>query len=178
MHIRQTENQLVITETPGCVWILASLFLLVGGAFVWGALGGFVDWHLHSPLLLAAALLMGAASVAAGVWLIGRAPVTTIVIDRIDDLVTWTQRGIFGTTEEVFCFDEIDQFRLVSDFDDEGARIWTLGLELFDGRLLTVGSLPSHFEENEQRYVFAANNFIRKQLRPMELILDDDEEER
>src|SRR5687767_2468311 len=130
MQIQQTENELVIRETPGCLWIFGSFFALVGGAFVYGALGGFVDFARHELWTLALAFLMGSTGVGVGVWMIYRAPVTKIVINRIANEVLMTRYGLFGREETFYAFDEIEHFSLIEENDGEGDPVWSLGMNL------------------------------------------------
>lgn len=180
MKTTQTPNFLTLYETPGCLWFIGLFFMLVGGIFVYGALGGFADYNSQSPWMLAAALLMGSCGVGAGIWIIYGAPITKVVIDRINDEIVMTKRGLFGRRETVYAFEEIKYFRLIEDRDDEGAPIWSVGMELADGELVKITSLPSHSEEYERKYIFETNEFMNKQLPAIEMILacaDEEDEE-
>src|SRR5215204_2147898 len=110
MQIEQTENALIIRETPGCLWIFGLFFALVGGVFVYGALGGFVDYGSQSLWMLFLAFVMGSIAVAAGIWIIYGAPVTRIVIDRFENEVWMTRYGLFGKQESLYAFDQIELF--------------------------------------------------------------------
>ena len=44
MQIEQTGNEFIVRETPGCLWIFGLFFAFVGGIFVYGSLGGFMDY--------------------------------------------------------------------------------------------------------------------------------------
>lgn len=164
MKTTQTPNFLTLYETPGCLWFIGLFFMLVGGIFVYGALGGFANYQSQSPWMLAAALLMGSCGIGCGIWIIYGAPITKVVIDRINDEVVMTKRGLFGKRETVYAFEEIKYFRLIEERDDEGAPIWSVGMELSDGELVKVTSLPSHSEEYERKYIFQTNEFMRKEM--------------
>lgn len=172
MKTTQNTNFLTLYETPGCLWFIGLFFMLVGGIFVYGALGGLKDYQTQSPWMLAAALLMGSAGVGVGFWIIYGAPLTKVVVDHINDELTITKRGLFGKRETIYTFEEIKYFRLIEDRDDEGAPIWSVGMELIDGELIKITSLPSHSEEYERKYIFQTNEFMRKQLPATEMILD------
>src|SRR5215203_5241773 len=130
MQIEQTENALIIRETPGCLWIFGLFFAIVGGLFVYGALGGFADFGSQELWMLFLAFVMGSIAVAAGVWIIYRAPVTRVVINRIENEVWMTRYGLFGRQETFYDFGEIEQFCLIEDVDDESHPIWSLGMNL------------------------------------------------
>ena len=177
MQTEQTENYLIIRETPGCLWIFGLFFVLVGGAFVYGALGGFVDYARHELWMLALAFVMGSIGVATGVWIIYRAPITKVVINRLDNEVFMTRYGLFGKRETFYDFEEIEQFRLIEERDSEGDKIWSLGMDLYDGETIKISSLPSHDERFIQNFVFQTNEFTRKQLPFCEMILDAADED-
>lgn len=176
MHTEQTENELIIKESPGCLWIVGLFFAFVGGVFVYGALGGLADYARQSPLMLALALLMGSCGVAAGVWIIYRAPITKVVVDRIEETVSMTRYGLFGRQQTFYHFDEIERFCLVEEMDDENSPVWSFGMKLTTGETLKITSLASHFEEYERKYIFQANEFIGKQIPPAQMILEFDED--
>lgn len=174
MKIERSGDKLMISETPGCVWIFAMLFVIVGGAFVYGALGGFRDLNLQPPVIVGLTLAFGVIGISVGIWIISRAPITRVVIDRENRIVVWTKFGFFGRTTSVYRFDAISQFCLIEERDDEGAEIWSFGMELVNHEFLRIGGVASHFEENERRLVFAANEFAGKQLTAVELALSEE----
>ncbi len=177
MQISQTNDKLLIQETPGCLWIFGLLFVFIGGAFVFGALGGLADYDRQSPLMLFAAFSFGVVGIVAGIRIISRAPISHIVVDRFHSIVVWTRYGFMGRDTSVYRFEDVECFRLIEDRDDEGAEIWWLGMELVNGEVLRIGAVASHFEENERRFVFAANAFAGKQLTATELAFDELEDE-
>jgi hypothetical protein len=177
MQSEQTENYLVIRETPGCLWIFGLFFAVVGGLFVYGALGGFADYGGQELWMLALAFVMGAIGVGAGVWIIYRAPVTRVVIDRLENEVFITRYGLFGKRETFYGFDEIEEFCLIEESDDESNPIWLLGMNLTDGETVKISSMPSHDERFVNNFVIQTNVFSRKQLPFCELILDTADEQ-
>src|SRR5687767_6472076 len=133
MQIERTSNELVIRETPGCLWIFGLFFALVGGVFVYGSLGGFTNSGSQMLWTLVLAFLMGSLGVAAGVWIIYGAPITKVVINRIDNEVFMTRYGLFGKQKSFYNFEDIEQFRLIEEEDDEGRLVWSLGMQLTNG---------------------------------------------
>ena len=177
MNISQTENELVIRESPGCLWLSGLFFAFVGGVFVYGALGGLNDYARQSPLVLAIALSMGLIGVGAGIWIIYEAPITKIVADRIENTLVMTRYGLFGKRETFYDFDDIEYFCLLEEKDDEGSPIWSFAMKLADEEVIKITSLASHSEEYERVYVFRANEFMRKQLTPTQMFFDGQDEE-
>ncbi len=82
MKVEKTDNELIIRETPGCIWIFSSLFLVVGGLFVYGSLGGFVNGNEVPLWTLFVAFLMGSIGCGVGLWLIYNSPITKVVFNR------------------------------------------------------------------------------------------------
>jgi hypothetical protein len=176
MQIERTENELIIRETPGCLWIFGLFFAFVGGVFVYGSLGGFVDFRRHEFWMLALAFVMGGIGVCAGVWIISRAPITKIVINRIENEVFMTRYGLFGKRETFYDFDEIEQFCLIEEQDDEGSPIWSLGMNLSSGETIKISSMPSHDERFKRGFVFQTNEFMYKQISATETVFELEDE--
>ena len=177
MNVEQTENQLIIRETPGCLWLFGLFFAFVGGVFVYGALGGFTDYAQQSPLMLTFALVMGLIGVAGGIWIIYKAPITKIVADRIENTVMMTRYGLFGKREKFYDFDDIEYFCLLEEKDHEGDPIWSFAMKFKDEEIVKITSLASHSEEYERVYVFRVNEFMRKQLTSTQMIFEAEDEE-
>lgn len=178
MQAEQTETELIIRESPGCLWMFGLFFAFVGGVFVYGSLGGLADYDRQAPWMLALAFLMGAIGIAAGIRIIYRAPITQIVINRVENEVLMTRYGLFGRQKTLYNFDEIEQFCLIEERDSEGDEIWSLGMKLINDETVKITSLPSHDERFKSNFVFQANEFMRKQLPSTEMILEAADEDR
>ena len=176
MQIERTANELIIRETPGCLWIFGLFFALVGGLFVYGSLGGFYDFGRQTITALIVAFVMGAIGMAAGVWIIYRAPITRVLIDRVENEVLITRFGLFGKRKKTYTFDAVERFCLVEEVDDEGSPIWSLGIKLSSGETIKISSSPSHDERFKQNFVFEINEFMFKQLSPAQMILVEPDE--
>jgi hypothetical protein len=163
MQVERIENQLIIRETPGCIWIFSLLFLVVGGLFVYGSLGNFESGG--APLwLLPLTFVFGSIACAVGLWLLNRAPITRIVINRDNETLSYTTYGVAGRTHKLYHFDEIEKFCLIEELDDESSLIWSLGLEFIDGEVIKISALASHNQKYKLDFVFAANEFMYKQM--------------
>lgn len=176
MQTEQTGNELVVRETPGCLWIFGLFFVFVGGMFVYGSLGGFVDYASHELWMLALALLMGLIGVAAGIWIIYGAPITKLVINRIENTVLMTRYGLFGRRESFYALAEIERFCLIEEKDDEGNDIWFLGMKLTNEETIKISSHASHDERFTSHFVFQANEFTHKQIPSSEMIIEYEDE--
>src|SRR5688500_6881440 len=107
MKSEQNANELTIQETPGLLWILGALFLFVGGIFVYGSLGGFTNADEVPQYAIYLSFFMVAIAVAAGLWIIYRAPVTKISVNRLSHTISVTKFGLFGKKENIYSFDDI-----------------------------------------------------------------------
>lgn len=178
MHTEQTENELIIQETPGCLWIFGLFFAVIGGIFVYGSLGGFSNRDEVSPFAIYLSFLIGATGVAVGIWLIYRAPVTKVVVNRQTNTVVHTRRGLAGKQENIYSFGQIKQFCLVEEVDDEGDPIWSLGMELSNGETIIISSLQSHNEKYKRDFVFQTNEFMHKQIASTQMIFEIEDKDR
>ena len=176
MHTEQTENELIIRETPGCLWIFGLFFAFVGGIFVYGSLGGLADYAGQSPWMLALTLVMGAIGVGAGIWIVYNAPITKIVINRVENTVAMTRYGLLRDQKYAYDFDDIEGFCLSEETDDEGDPIWYFALKLIDDETIKITSLASHSETYQRQYIFRANEFMHKQLSSSQMILESEDE--
>ena len=176
MKLRQNANELIIEETLGCLWILGLFFAVIGGIFVYGSLGGFTNRDEVSQFVIYLSFLMGAIGVAVGIWIIYRAPITKIVVNRQTNRVTHTRRGLSGKQEKNYSFGQIKQFCLVEEKDSEGDLIWSLGMELSSGETIKISSLESHNEKFKRDFVFQTNEFLQKQMPSVQSILEMEEE--
>jgi len=164
MRTEQTENELIIKETPGCLWIFGLFFAVIGGVLVYGSLGGFTNRDEAPQYAIYLSFLMGAIGVAVGIWIIFRAPVTKIVVNRQTNEVTHTRIGLSGKKEKIYSFGQIKQFCLIEEVDDESNPIWSLGMELSSGETIKISSLESHNEKFKRDFVFQTNEFLQKQM--------------
>lgn len=164
MKIERTDQTLTIKETPGCLWIFGLFFIIVGGSFVFGALGGYSNYSSLSPLILGAHLLGGLIGVACGYWVIYVAPVTRLTLDRSSETVTLKRRGIAGKVDRIFTFAEIKQFSLIEERDSEGDPIFSLGIDLTSSEEIKLSALQSHDEAFKRNFVFETNQFIYRQM--------------
>jgi hypothetical protein len=160
----QTQNELIIIETPGCMWIIALLFVSIGGVIVYGSVGGFTNYHQIEFYKIFLAFVMGMIGVSAGCWLVYRSPITKVTINNLSETVYLQRFGISGKTKNQYTFDEISQFSLISEKDTEGDPIWLLGMELADGEVIRISSLESHSEEFKRKFVYETNLFMNKQM--------------
>lgn len=164
MRLEEQFDQITVQETPGCLWIFGMFFALIGAAFVYGSLGGFVNFGIVPIWQLLLAFLMGAIGIAAGIWIIYLAPFNRVIINRQTEIITHQKIGLFGKQTKTYPFERLRQFSLIEENDDEGALMWSLGMELSDGETIKISSLPSHSEKFKREFVFQINDFMHKPI--------------
>lgn len=176
MKSRQINGELVITETPGCLWIFGLFFVFVGGIFVYGSLGGFSDYGSIAVWQLALACAMGAIAVGVGIWIIYRAPANKIIINSYDKTVVLQRLGLRGKTRIIYNFEEINRFCIIEEQDDESNLIWSLGMERTDGETIKISSFASHNESFKRDFVFQINEFMHKQMPSAQVVFELEDE--
>jgi len=172
MKIKQTENELIIQETPGCLWIFGLFFAFVGAIFVYGSFGGLTDYDKQAAWMLMLAFLMGAIAVACGVWIISRAPVLTVSTKRL------FIRNTACRARKNFAFVLMKSNNSASskNKDGEGDAIWSLGMDLANRETIKISSLEIHDESFKRNFVFQTNEFMRKQMLSSQIIFELEDE--
>ena len=161
MKIKRAENNLILQDSPGCLWIFGSFFVLIGALFVYGSLGGFENRDEVPTYAIYLAFFMGAIAVGVGIWQIYIHPFSQISIDKQTRTIVCTQKGLFGKREKVYRFEEVAEFCVAESEDDESNPIWRTALKLNDGKTIEISKVWEHSRENSETAAETANNFIR-----------------
>jgi hypothetical protein len=164
VKIERSGQTLTIKETPGCLWIFGLFFASIGAMFVYGALGGYSNYDQAARWIIAAHLFGGLCAIAAGYWIVYKAPITRITIDRSAETVTYKKKGLSGRSDRVLRFSEIERFLVLEDRDDDGDPIYSLAFELADGEVVSISAISSLVESFKRDFVFQANEFLYKQM--------------
>jgi len=176
MKLKTNENELIIKEAPGCLWIFGLFFIGVAGTILYGSLGGFTNYREIPPWQIALAFFMGSIGVAAGFWIIYVAPVTTVRVDKRRNILALTRRGITGKTEDIYTLAQVKDFCLIEETDSEGEPIFSLGLDFVGGQIVKLSSLASPSEGYKRDLVYRANEFLARQRPSFENAFDDRDE--
>lgn len=176
MQTEQTENELIIRESPGCLWIFGLLFGIVGGFFIYGAVGVFTNYGREITWMLVLTFVIGASALSTGAWIIYGAPITKVVINRAENTVSIVCLGLLGRSETLYYLDEIERFCLVAEIDGKGDDVWFLGMKLTNDETIKISSFASHDELFKSNFVFQANEFTQKQMPFVQMILETKDE--
>ncbi len=153
MRIAERNGVLVLQDSPGLHWFLGLLFAVVGAVFVLGPVWLFTNRASVSWEVRALAVLMGGVGVATGVWVLTRAPRSTLEIDRRADRVRIRRRGVGGTEAHAWPIQEIAGVRLADDRDDEGDAVFRVEVVLRNGDGVPISLLWTHGREPAETVV-------------------------
>jgi hypothetical protein len=125
-------------------WLLGLLFAGVGSLFALGPLGLFRDAPtLRWPVgILCTAL--GAVVVAAGLWVLSRAPRSRLTVDATADRVQLRRWGLAGRFAVEWPLAEVAAVRLVESRDDEGGAVFQVHLVMREGASVPVSPVWYH----------------------------------
>lgn len=164
MKVEESVNTIKIDETPGCLWIVGLFFVVIGGIFLWGTLGGFSNWNEIETWELAVAFFICVGGIAAGVWIISSGPIARVAIDRVENTVSINKYGFFGKRSRFYRFEEVQHFYLIENTDSDDEPTWSIGMRLISGETIPITALSVSAEEYQQGYVFQFNEFMRKEM--------------
>jgi hypothetical protein len=162
MKIERIENELILRDAPGGLWIFGLFFAIIGAIFVFGSLGGFTNYDEVPRYAIYLSFLMGATGIGVGVWQISAHPLSKIIINPQIKIVRRTERGLFKNRDETYHFEEIAQFIAIEDEDDESNPIWKLAMLLKDGETIELTKVWSHDAEKYPETAQSLNQFARK----------------
>jgi hypothetical protein len=145
INIKETPEQLVIKDAPGCTWLFSSFFLAIGSIFVLGPLFFNSDRFDQPWYVNLLGITMGAIAVATGLWIIGRTPASTVIFDRLLYRVILRQGWRKERRERSWSWKEVSEVRVKQEKDSDGDPVYRLQLVLRSGEVtwLTQVSSPS-----------------------------------
>ncbi len=164
MKITREGTDLIISDNPGCIWLLGAFFIGVGSVFVFGGSGGYVYLEQHPRWVALVHVFLGAGAVVCGLWQIVQHPMRRLVISRTAETIALRERGFFNGGRRTFRFAETERFRLETEKDSDGDDCFWLVLELRNGERLRVSSYAGHDEAVQRSVMFEANQFIYRQM--------------
>jgi len=147
MRVSELGDRLVVSSTPGCLWLFG-LWFVAGGALAVFATCFATNAHELSWWARLAALGVGVAALAAGVFIVAQAPAVRTELDRAADrgVVISRALGRAARVEEFRCSDvrglEVHEAR-----DGDGDATFQLRLWLRDGRVVALHGNVSYGRE-------------------------------
>ena len=107
VRTRVEPGRLILEDSPGCFWLFGLFFLLLGSLPIAGLFGLFAEpWKVRgweAP----AAVLLGLAAVAAGLYVVYTSPRTRVIFDVTRGRVSVSRRGLLRREDLRFGLDEL-----------------------------------------------------------------------
>lgn len=160
MHVKEKTNQIILTDRAGCVWLLCLLFIFVGGTILYGALGGFTNWHEVRPWVLVVSALMGMLGLFVGFSIIFATPIATVILNRKTGTLLHRRRGLVTTDERVIHFAEIEEFFVVEEKDHEGDWVYRIDMKMKSGEELRLTQVMEPVKEDNEALALRLNEYI------------------
>jgi hypothetical protein len=132
--VRTTGGRLVVDASTGPVPVLGVFFLLIGGIFVYGLLGGFVNLYDVERWERAVAWAVSLTVMGAGVWILHEARSHRTVIDPVRRTVVIARRAPFHTAREQIRLAEVREAVVTREVDSDGDPVHGVAIELQGNR--------------------------------------------
>ena len=147
-----------VRDNPGLWWLLALLFVGVGGGFVYFGIAHAIEieWW-QAPV----ALIVGAAAGGVGIWWAWRSPLSTVAVNPAQQDVRLVQYGLFGRRIQTVPFARIEDVIVERQSDSEGAAVVRPALLLRDGTRVPLSALWQHDVKRISRSVAALRAAMR-----------------
>ena len=161
MRLIRAGEQLVVTDTPGCLWAFALVFV-ASGTFVLTIPLFSAEWATFGLWERAAVVTIGVGHLAAGLGLLRYHPATRTELDRTNGTGAHRVRlvGSPRTTVTTFALSDVLQVRLQESKDSDGDPMYQLRLTLRDGRALFLQGRPTHGEAAAKENLHAIKEFL------------------
>jgi hypothetical protein len=138
------DGTLVVDDAPVLHWLLALLFVGVGGLFVVGPLGVFTDADRLRWWVRAAIAAVGSLGVIVGGWVLARAPRSRLTVRPAPAAVRLQRWGLRGRAGWEWPRAAVTGVQLVQGADDEGGAVFQLHLLLRDARPVPLSIVWTH----------------------------------
>lgn len=132
--VRLEGSRLVVEASVGPIPVLGLFFALIGGIFVYGLLGGFVNLHDVEPWERGVAWAVSLAVMSTGAWILHEARSHATVIDPERRMVVIARRAPFHTARERIRLAEVREAVVTRDADSDGDPVYGISLELQGNR--------------------------------------------
>jgi hypothetical protein len=138
MRLKDEPRRLIIRNSPRLHWILGVLLAAAGGFALLVAVGLASDVRTFTIAGRVAAGLLGGLVLALGAWVYLRAPLSTVVVDRVRQAVTLTRRGLFHTIAEEYPASAIVDVRVKKERGGKRGPLYRVEFLLDSGSVVPV----------------------------------------
>jgi len=144
MWLKDEPRLLVIRNSPRLHWIPGVLLAGAGGFALLVAVGLAGDGRTYTAAVRVAAGLLGGLVLALGAWVCWRAPLSTLVVDRVGQAVTLTRRGWFRTIAEQYPADAIVDVRVKKERGGKSGPLYRVEFLLDSGSVVPVSLIRAN----------------------------------
>jgi hypothetical protein len=153
---------LVLSDRPGCFWLLGLFFVAIGGLFLAGVAGLFTNAEDLSLAARALIALMAAAAVGAGIYLIHRSPGSHARFDAgAGRLALKRYWPFYSSTRTVYLSDVAATYAEKSE-DTEGSLVYRPTIRLCCGEEIALSSLWQHDQAGVERVVADVEAYLSR----------------
>ncbi len=161
MKISEEEEHLTIQDNPGLSWLLAALFMAIGGLAAAGPLGLFSNASELTMGSRALIFIFGMVGIAVGGFVLRGAPLSTSTVDRRTHQVTVARRNLFGGVSAQIDFSEIERVEIDQSQNEMGNPIFQVLLVLKNGKTVPVSVLWDEDRQGCERAAAELKSWIR-----------------
>ena len=161
MRLTESPGRLVLSDTPGCIWVLGLAF--VGSGTLVLTVPVFApEWATFVWWERLAVLAIGASHLAAGLWTIRLHPATRLELDRARGAGLHRVRhpGQRAPTITTFRLTEVRDVALVESRDSDGDPVFALRLRLSEGREVQLQGHPAPGREQARGRADVLRRFL------------------
>ena len=162
MKIKETDEELILTEIPVMAWLACLFAAAIGGVLLYTGSGGMSGSEKLVGWQIALLFIMGGFAFLVGTFYLSTLPITKVIINKKHKIISIKKYGLFGKLEEVYKLSDVKEFSLIAEKDSDGDSFFPIVLSLKDGQEIKITSSGSHSEEYMNEFVFPANEYINK----------------
>ena len=161
MKITETSGRMVVTDTPGCLWLFGLAFIGSGTLVLTVPFLGR-EWPSFHLWERAAVVVIALSHLAGGLWMVRRHAATRTELDRTSGIGTHRVRrpGSRVPVVTVFSLADVRGVDVRQAQDSEGDPMFQLRLWLAASRVLLLQSQPAHGEAQARKSAAAIRRFL------------------
>lgn len=126
MIFKENANELILQDKSGWSLLFKMICVAVAVIFVGAAIGGFDGFERIPKSVIPVGAFLSAILIGFGVWHFASHPAPEIVINPQTKTVSFKRRGVFKKSDKIYAFDQINEFFVRQDEDEDNRPISTL----------------------------------------------------
>jgi hypothetical protein len=149
---------LTLSDSPGCFMLFGTFFIVINVMSIIAILssmpGPYTNWQILIALLLSLAVM------GTGIFIIYRAPSTQIKIIKSKKMMNIRKRGLFKNTAEKYELKNIKSAYILKGKDIDGGPVYSMRLELIDGKVIPITNLWIHDINNLENTLSKISEYL------------------